>query len=571
MKFLRGKYFSFVMLSVAFICVMNVLRPIADPDFWWHLKTGEEMFRTGGLLAMDPFNFTSTEVLSARERIILHGYWVWQVGYYAAYALAGLWGVLALNVLLALAIFGTLAWLLARLEIDESLRALLLSLSMGMFLTYYRLERPQIFSFLFCLLLVALLDRFRDQRRLSPWLFPLMLLWGNVHGGVIIGCGLLGIFLAGVCIQLRADRQLVLRCALWAAGGILCGLLNPAGIYIAPELLRFIAGRQVMFSGVVEYISTPQLLQEGHYWVVCLWILMILHAIGLALSKRRWLADIFFFAVLLPAAFWYGRNMAFFGVCLLPQTAYYLKGMELSGRKWVRRVAWAGCTGLLGMLLLHGVRTQDFAAVGQVSTFYPVRLVEFIRQAGISGNAFNDYDWGGYLLWSLYPGTRLFWDGRCLDEKVYDQARRIRWTSPLPVGGRAEYEYLLEKYGVEYIIQKNISKIGLTEPLMRNLLKSEEWVPVYQDELGYVIVKNLGKYREIIERYRIQKPVFMQSILALYQRNIDSGGDPSLYMGRGELYLSLNNLEAARRDLLIARRFLGEDAYLEQLLNKAGL
>lgn len=555
------------------LSLLYALRPISDQDFWWHLKTGEEMFRIGGLLPADPFCFTGNALLSPEKRMILHGYWVWDLLYYAVYAGTGLWGIQVLNLLLLLAIYGTLAWLLTRQGNNGPVGALLLVLSLATFVTYYILERPQVFSFLFCLLLLALFDRFRDERRLSGWLFPLMLLWGNVHGGVIVGLGLLFLFMAGVAIQLRHDRQLVVRCALWSAGGMACGLLNPAAVYAVTVYAGAILHPVSLGKGVREFSGTARFFQEGFFWVGCLWLLMVLHGAGLVFTRKRWLADILFFLVLLPASFFYMRNVAFFAVCLLPQTAYYLGSLNMVKRRWSRYAAGGGGIALLVLLALNGFRRQEATALGEPAGAYPVRLVEFIQQAGIAGKAFNDYDWGGFLLWKLYPETRLFIDGRNLDREVYNHWLKIRWSSPLPIDGRAEYQWLLDHYGAEYVIEQTIAKSGLTSSLVRALLASDEWIPVYQDESGCILVRNLPRYQWAIGRHRIDKLLFLRNIMAVYDRKILTTNHPSMYLGRGELALFLGDFATARRDLLVARQTLDENdhlqrSYLQQLLNR---
>ncbi|MEW6094234.1 MAG: hypothetical protein AB1531_09745, partial [Chloroflexota bacterium] len=35
------------------------LRPVADPDFWWHLRTGQLIAETGAIPRADPFSFTN--------------------------------------------------------------------------------------------------------------------------------------------------------------------------------------------------------------------------------------------------------------------------------------------------------------------------------------------------------------------------------------------------------------------------------------------------------------------------------------------------------------------------------
>ena len=42
---------------------------------------------------------------------------------------------------------------------------------------------------------------------------------------------------------------------------------------------------------------------------------------------------------------------------------------------------------------------------------FPTRAAAFL-QTHPSGPIFNHYDWGGYLIWKLYPSTRVFIDGR---------------------------------------------------------------------------------------------------------------------------------------------------------------
>lgn len=569
MKMLRHKFLCATVLSGAVLCVLYGLRPLSDPDFWWQLKTGEEMVRSGGLLGDNPFNFHSDGVLTALERRVLHGYWVWQLAYYAVYAVTGLAGILMLNVLLALAIFGLLAWLLGRNSPDASLGALLLFLSMAAFLPYYQLERPQVLSFLCGLGLIVLFDRFRDQRVLSPWLFPLMLLWGNVHGGVVVGFGLLACFMVGVSLQLGYERRLVVRCALWVSGGVLCGLLNPTAIYAAVETARgLLAGPRSYGEGVQEFNSTFRFFSDSYYWVVCAWALMILHAAGLCLARRRWLADYLLFVVVLLASVFYMRNIGFFVVSLLPQTMHYLGQAGFAGKRVARRVAVTGALTLLLLLTVNWQMDQSSLSEGLVKRTYPQRLATFIRETGIAGRAFNDYDWGGYLVWSLYPESRLFIDSRNLDPTTYDHWLKIRWISPRPLDGRYEYESLLDRYGVEYVVQKNFSRSGLTEPLARSLLRRGDWIPVYQDDLGYVLVRDLPKYRAIIDQHRIGPRAFWENILQWYQRRIASSNDPRMYLGRGELYLYLGDAEAARRDLLMAKQSLGEDAYLDQLLKR---
>ncbi|TSA47964.1 MAG: hypothetical protein D4R46_00320, partial [Chloroflexi bacterium] len=39
---------------------LMTLRPIADPDFWWHLRTGQLIVQTHAIPHTDPFSFTNS-------------------------------------------------------------------------------------------------------------------------------------------------------------------------------------------------------------------------------------------------------------------------------------------------------------------------------------------------------------------------------------------------------------------------------------------------------------------------------------------------------------------------------
>jgi hypothetical protein len=43
---------------------------------------------------------------------------------------------------------------------------------------------------------------------------------------------------------------------------------------------------------------------------------------------------------------------------------------------------------------------------------FPAGAVQFLKMHPADGPIFNHYDWGGYLIWKLYPVARVFIDGR---------------------------------------------------------------------------------------------------------------------------------------------------------------
>ena len=53
-------------------------------------------------------------------------------------------------------------------------------------------------GYLFLVLTLIILERFRQGKRRAVWALPaLMLLWVNAHGSWIIGLGIIGVYFAG--------------------------------------------------------------------------------------------------------------------------------------------------------------------------------------------------------------------------------------------------------------------------------------------------------------------------------------------------------------------------------------
>ena len=107
----------------------------------------------------------------------------------------------------------------------------------------------------------------------------------------------------------------------------------------------------------------------------------------------------------------------------------------------------------------------------------PLGAVEFLHENELPGKMFNSYNWGGYLIWSLYPDTPVFVDGRtdlyALNSRVLEDYAQVHWVRP-------GWEQTLDKYEIGHIITE---RAGLLDVI---LAENEPWYPVYQDDLAVV-------------------------------------------------------------------------------------
>jgi len=208
----------------------------------WGLMTGLWLFVGGGFAADSWLTLLGGRELLAHGfphhdalAILSHGrawvdqQWLAQLFYYGLYKLGGLTLVSRANVLLFASAAGV-GLVAARRRGASPSRVLVCALP-ALLLTarFVRAEVPA--QLLFVLLLVLLIAESRRPSRRVVLAFPLVILWGNVHGSAVLGAAmvsLLGIVEVARATQARnrprATRALTLLFAAWS-----CLLVTPYG------------------------------------------------------------------------------------------------------------------------------------------------------------------------------------------------------------------------------------------------------------------------------------------------------------------------------------------------------
>ena len=104
---------------------------------------------------------------------------------------------------------------------------------------------------------------------------------------------------------------------------------------------------------------------------------------------------------------------------------------------------------------------------------------------------FNTYEYGGYLIWRLWPAERTFIDGRALSESVFQDYARILYnhdaSDGLPSG-----EDLLNRYGVQVIVMNTFEyasgPVYLLAPALADPAQTA-WKLVYNDPQALVFMR----------------------------------------------------------------------------------
>lgn len=446
-----------------------------DGDLGRHITIGRSILERGSIPTSDLFSHTMQG-----EPLVSHE-WLSQSLFALAHRAAGLDGVAWLTAgVLALA-YSALAAGMRHLGIGAAwaLAGTLLAAGAGWL---HALTRPHIFTLLFFTLFFLLLESYRSSGRwrlLLPLPF-LMVVWVNLHGAFISGIVLVALYAAGQLVE--GERR---RAALLAGVGgtlLLATLLNPAGGSLVGHSFDYL-GQRFLVDRTIEYQS-PDFHSPSSWPFAAL----LLASIGLGWRSGRRLPWTPLLVLGLWSAFalYSARNIP-----LYAQVATLFLARE--GEDWVGAVAPRLARGLTGFTLLdrhawgwmwvalvvallvgaegRGARLDVFRMGNRFDpAVFPVAAVDEIERNPPEGKMFNEFAWGGYLLYRLWPEQQVFIDGQT---DFYGEALTREYLDILQA--RPGWEEALDRRGVEWIL------LPPDRPLVRWLERSDGWEERFRD------------------------------------------------------------------------------------------
>ena len=472
-----------LLAALAGILCLGLLSPeIRDSDFWWHSRTGQYIVEARSLPVPDPFAYTTAAAPLAyrgedavRHFNLTHE-WLAQALFYAAYRTAGFPGVVILRALL-LAAFCGLAGLVAWRRSGVLDRAWLAGLVAAAMAVPFALDRPQLFTYVFLALTVVILEL---RRRL--WLLPLLfLIWANCHGGFLLGWVVLGAYCAEALVARLRHRPLAEERALWlwSAAAVLASGINPNGFRALQVLLLYRSS--AMQSYLLEWARPP-------LWPPPLFAVLLAAAAGTMVWARRTarISDWLLLAAFAAAARTAERNTIFIGFFAPVFLASYLpwKRALPAVARWV-------AAGALAAGIIWGTAAGDFFELRAAEWRYPSGAADFLASHQVSDRMFNTYEYGGYLMWRLWPRERVFIDGRALSEQVFGDYARILYNHD-DSGGKSAAQ-LLDQYGVNVTVMDTFEYATGTVYLLAPALADPaqtEWKLVYRDAEALVWMRH---------------------------------------------------------------------------------
>ena len=307
----------FFTIAIFLTMLIAAVQPVTDPDFWWHLTTGNWILSHHAVPHQDLYTFTVND-----HRWITHE-WLSEVVLALLYAA----GRLPL-VSLTLGAVTAAGFLLVYLAIDRRVNFVIAGLALALGVAAANPiwgPRIQMITFTLSALTYLWVKRFCEGRSRALYFLPaVMLIWVNLHAGFVLGYAILGVALLveGMRYLLRRPGAMTLprlrAMTVILAASIGVAILNPNGwdIYLYPFQTGGSAEQQRL---IVEWFSPN--FQMSQIWAFEAMIFLIIG--GLALSRHIELRQFLLLLIGFGLALHSVRNLSLFMLVAVPALADY--------------------------------------------------------------------------------------------------------------------------------------------------------------------------------------------------------------------------------------------------------
>jgi len=367
--------------------------------------------------------------------------------------------------------------------------------------------RPQIISFFLTALVAYLLDGYKRHDGKTLWWLPLIvLIWANVHGGYAIAFILMVCYVVGEganWLVLHRDapvfsrRQMVHLLVVMGISFLAVGI-NPNTWHM------WVYPFQTVGIGVLrDFIQEWQSPNFHLAWQQPFILLLLLTVLALTRSGRRAdFTDLALMAVWTIMSLLAGRNIAIFALVAVPVFVRYgtlalERQLEDWGEVgWMRSLSEASGRPLAGgriLSLLNWLLLVLIIVAALVKIYFPLApgvveeslrgslpggAVAYVQAERPSGPMFNSYNWGGYLLFTLWPDYLVFVDGRT---DLYDDAFLRRYLSVYVAD--EGWQEVLDEYGIRLVIVE-------TNSMLAKFLRIDSaWQEAYRDEMAAIFTR----------------------------------------------------------------------------------
>ncbi len=397
------------------VAVRPVGIPIYDPDIWWHLRVGQWVVEHRAVTETDPFSMPGQTTPWVAYS------WLYEVVIYGLFRAFGLAGVIVYRVAMSLAIVAAVHALVCRLE-KRFVVATALTAAATLTIAMLFSERPWLVTILFSTLTLSAILGLRRPDIPPRWIWALPIvfcLWANIHIQLVYGLFLLALGCIAPLIDGRLGREPDDSAATpwtrrwyqlvglsWAC--LLATLINPYHIRLYGVVIEYATQ-----PGPFRYINELKALE---FRELSDWLMLAVTGSACWLLGRRKASAFEVLLLVSTACFAFRARRDLWFVVLADLTILASAGQHLAVAAGTPLGARRLCLAGIGLVALAGAcaGVHDLSAEGldqRVAKVFPVAAARAVAEAGYPGPLYNDFNWGGYLIWAL-PDLPVSIDGR---------------------------------------------------------------------------------------------------------------------------------------------------------------
>ncbi len=537
--------YGLLVLFTVFIILFTTFKITGDDDVFWHLATGRYIVETHHVPSTDIFGYaTEGQTWMPFE-------WGWDVLTYGLYNLGGYTALSIFRTIIFLLIFFIFFQILRKFKISYTLIFLFfILLSFGIMdrLT----PRPHIMSLLFFAILLYIITSYKYFNRQNYkilFFIPLIfLIWANMHMGIIAGMFLFGIFVVSeIIIYLKPakfsskeipalDKKDLVRLILIFIASIIVMFINPNSF--ATYVYAYDHTKMKMLETINEWRS-PFDGMFGDGIVIGLYKVFLFGGV-LILYYAYKKKDLFSALVFIGFAVYSVRAVRFtvdyiviIMIFLVIAINFIIQNTKSEGLKNFfnsspvpKLILEAGLLFFIinipsNKLYLDHLKYYRVTGFGINSDFIPTQMFDFMKQNNIptiGQKPLNHFGSGGFLVWN-FPESKNFIDSRNLNDDIFNEYNTLMSKKP-------GFENKLKTFDFDYSMYLAPDLVRAPAEMEQTIISyfskhPDEWKLVFWDDKSFLFVKNLPKFKEIIDKYEYK---YVTPYNLLYQKaSLDKG------------------------------------------------
>ena len=336
--------------------------------------------------------------------------------------------------------------------------------------------RPEVWSYLLSAVFLNIL-----YFRKSIWLLPpLMMLWVNLHIGFVYGF----MILASFCL---IDFRKFYKVGIVT---LLFGLINPFGykLLLYPFLIFKDYGYKIVENQSISFLENINFGADQHFLLFKIIAVVVIISAILLMYRRIGLQLSIFLPtfVTIIMAYLGIRHFPIFGLFALVFLSYSVSQLIIP--KFNRDTLATISVVIIVFSLSFG--TTDISrirpALGWGLVPGVLGAADFFEANNLEGPIFNNYDVGGYLVYTLYPEEKVFVDNRpeAYSKKFFEEIYISAQEDDL-VWQKLDAQY---KFNTIFFSHRDYTPWG--QKFLAKRIEDKNWKPAFVDNYIIIFTKN---------------------------------------------------------------------------------